>query len=194
MPIGWSSLTFTPSGEAVQSLAESWKWLIKEPFSPVLFSILGDVFLQPESGGVWWLNTGTAELTRVADSVNEFRTLLGTDLANNWFMPGLVESLHKAGKVPGEGECFTYAILPVFREGKYVADNLNPVPAREAFGYTGDMHRQIASLPDGAKVKVSIGPEPVADERWVKNSSESADPLETRASTGFPRIPGSSSE
>lgn len=72
MPVAWSLLTFAPPPEALQELNASWGWLLHEPFKPVLFSSLGDVFIEPDSGGVWWLNTGTAELTRVADSVAHF--------------------------------------------------------------------------------------------------------------------------
>ena len=50
-------------------------------------------------------------------------------------MPYLVEQLHAAGKVPESGECYTYVTLPVFAEGKYEVDNLNPVPAGEHFAH-----------------------------------------------------------
>ena len=62
--------------------------------------------------------------------------------------------LHAAGKVPGLGECYTFVTLPVFREGKYEVENLNPVPARDHYGLTGSMHKQLRSLPDGAQVQV----------------------------------------
>lgn len=158
MSIGWSSLTCTPSDEAVEQLAESWGWMLREPFVPVLFSVLGDVFLEPDSGGVWWLNTGTGDLTRVAESVPEFRELLGTELADEWFMPELIARLHAAGKIAGPGQCYTYVTLPVFAEGKYEVANLNPVQAHEHFGLTGHILREIQSLPDGAKVRVSVAP------------------------------------
>ena len=74
--IGWSDLTFTPNEDAIERLAEAWAWLLKEPFQPVLFSTIGDMFFEPDSGGIWWLNTGTGELTRVADTLDQFRELL----------------------------------------------------------------------------------------------------------------------
>ena len=153
----WSSLTFEPSDEAVQQLRESWAWLLREPFVPVLFSVLGDVFFEPGSGGVWWLNAGTAEVSRVADSVEEFQRLLGTDLVDDWFMPDLVERLHGAGKRPSAGECFTYVTLPVFKGGTYEVSNLNPVNAREHFALTGHILQEIRELPDGARVRINVG-------------------------------------
>lgn len=157
MSLGWSSLTFTPDTLAVQALRASWAWLVPEPYKLVLFSVLGDAFLQEKSGAILWLNTGAAELTNVAQSWEHFVELLGTERAEEWFMPHLVEELHEAGKVPGPGECYTYVTLPVFVEGKYEVSNLNPVPAREHFALTGEMHQQIRRLPDGAQVKVVVG-------------------------------------
>jgi hypothetical protein len=154
MSISGSDLTFMPSQDAIERLAEAWAWLLKEPFRPVLFSIMGDVFLEPDSGGIWWLNTGTGELMRVADSIEQFRDLLRTEVADEWLMPGLVEQLHAAGKIPEAGECYTYVTLPVFAEGKYEVDNLNPVPAGEHFSLTGHILHEIHELPDEAKVKL----------------------------------------
>lgn len=156
MTVAWSSLTFAPPPEALRELETSWAWLLREPFTPVLFSSLGDVFIEPDSGGVWWLNTGTAELTRVADSVAHFESLLNSALADEWFLPKLIGELHAAGKVPGPGECYTFVTLPIFREGKYEVENLNPVPAREHYGLTGLMHKQLHDLPDGAQVQVKV--------------------------------------
>jgi hypothetical protein len=158
MTLGWSALTFTPSGESVRALVDSWGWLLKEPYKPVLFSILGDVFFESVGGEIYWLNAGTAEVTRVAATVDEFRDLLGTARANDWFLPQLVEQLRAAGKVPDEDQCYTYAILPIFKEGKYDVANLKPVAAREHFAFTAHVHRQIAELPDGASVQMNVGP------------------------------------
>lgn len=156
MSIGWASLTCKPSDEAVKQLAESWGWMLREPFAPVLFSALGDVFLEPDSGGVWWLNTGVGELMQVAESVKEFRELLGTAIANEWFMPSLIERLQASGKILQPGQCYTYVTLPVFAEGKYDVENVNPGPAHEHFGITGHILGKIKGLPDGAKVKISV--------------------------------------
>src|SRR5436190_2405871 len=151
MAISGADLTCTPNQDAIDRLAEAWAWLLKEPFVPVLFTALGDMFFEPDTGGVWWLNTGTAELTRVADSVDDFHEKLGDEIASVWLMPALVEQLHAAGKIPEPGECYTYVTLPVFAEGRYEVDNLNPVPAGEHFSVTGHILHEIAELPDEAK-------------------------------------------
>ncbi|WP_419555327.1 hypothetical protein [Sphingobium yanoikuyae] len=56
-----------------------------------------------------------------------------------------------------EGQCFTYVIPPVFAEGKYEVGNFAAVPMKEHFGLSSDLHRQMASLPEGATPSVANG-------------------------------------
>ena len=158
MSIGWSEIISTPDVEAVNEIASAWGWLIQEPFIPLLFSVLGDMFFQKEAGKVFWLNTGTGEISAIADSVEEFKALLGTEAADDWLLPSLVAQLHEAGKIPAPGCCYTYVTLPVFAEGKYQVANLNPVPAKEHFGVTGHIHQQIQSLPDETQINLQVAP------------------------------------
>ena len=156
MSVGWDDLTMMPSVEAIDELRVAWSWLLPDEYQPVLFSALGDLFYQIASGEIWWLNTGTAEVSKLADSQPEFQRLLGTDRAGEWFLPALVEELISAGKTLGPGRCYTFAILPIFREATYAVENLNPVDASEHFRLTGHIHKEISELPDGATVKVKI--------------------------------------
>jgi hypothetical protein len=155
--IGWSDLTVTPDEAAVRALRTSWNWLLGQDWSPLLFSILGDVFLRHEQQ-VEWLNTGTGEITTVSENEDAFREALATERADDWFMPGLVAALHEAGKRPGVGHCFTYAIYPIFAEGRYEVANFAVVPAWEHFSLSGDLHRQLSELPDGTQVGLSVVP------------------------------------
>lgn len=157
MSLGWSALTCVPDAEAVRELRRSWIWLLAEDYTPVLFSVLGDMFFELRSTGeVKWLNTGTGDVERVAASVAEFREFLGTEKATDWFMPRLVEQLHAAGKVPSAGQCYTYVTLPVFSEGRYEVANINAVPAKEHFAVTAHVLREIQHHPSGAKVKLNV--------------------------------------
>lgn len=156
MAISGSELLCTPDREAIVELGNAWAWKLEEPFTPVLFSALGDMFFARDAGDVWWLNTGSAELTRVADSVADFQRLMTTDIVDEWFLPPLIEQLHAAGKVLQPGECYTYVTLPIFAEGRYEVENLNPVRAREHFAFTGGIHQDLQKFPDGTKVKLKV--------------------------------------
>lgn len=76
--------------------------------------------------------------------------------ADEWFLPGLVDVLRSQGKVLGADQCYTYAILPVFSQGSFAAENMHPVSAAEHFSMSGHVHESIRRLPDGAQVQVTI--------------------------------------
>lgn len=153
MTVGWSALTFTPSSETVAALRASWSWMLPHDCRFLLFSIFGDAFFCVQTGEVFWLNTGTAEISLVAQSPADFRAALSGH-CSEWFLPHLVEQLRSDGKVPIGDECYTYAVLPIFAEGKYEPWNFKVVPATEHFSLTGHVHREIAALPDGARVRM----------------------------------------
>jgi hypothetical protein len=156
MALTWNDLICTPDKDAIAALAEAWAWRIGDGYTPLLFTALGDMFYEADEGGIFWLNTGTAEIERVAESVPGFNQLLREEIADEWLLPSLVEALLEAGKTRAEGECYTYVTLPIFSEGEYTVDNLNPVPAIEHFGLTGSVLHQLQDLPDGTDVRIDI--------------------------------------
>jgi hypothetical protein len=151
-------LTFMPSSEALVTLRQEFAWCLPDDFDPIMFSMFGDVFYTAGDASVYWLNTGTGVTSPVANSKEEFERLLKTDKSEGWLLSTLVQELRHEGKIPTAGECFTYAILPVFAEGKYEAWNFKPVPAHKHFGLTSTILRQIRELPVGAKVRVNVTP------------------------------------
>ncbi|GAA0916721.1 DUF1851 domain-containing protein [Luteibacter anthropi] len=156
MSLSWNDLTCTPDKAAIDALAESWRWRIGDAFTPLLFTALGDMFYEADEGGVYWLNTGTAEVEQVADDVEQFNALLREEVAEEWLLPPLVEALIEAGKPCAEGECYTYVTLPIFAEGEYSVENLNPVSALEHFELTGSILQQLQDVPDGTKVNIDV--------------------------------------
>lgn len=153
----WSAHTITPDDEALRALRDAWSWLLGEAWTPALFSVWGDVFLD-QDGRIFWLNTGTGEIVEVASDLDDLQTRLAGEQVDEWFLPHLVDELHQCGLRPSAGQCFTYVTYPVFAEGKYEVANIRVVAAREHFGLSGELHRQIANLPDGAQVRISVAP------------------------------------
>lgn len=153
-----TEITIAPTDEAVAQLRESWLWLLGENWRPLLFSAIGDVFLQLPAGSVWWLSTATGGLEQVAESEPEFVELLGSsEKLHEWFLPGLVQALKAADKPLSPGQCYSYKTLPVFSDGSFSVDNMHALDAREHFGFTGEVMRQIQALPDGAQVTIKVG-------------------------------------
>lgn len=151
-----SQITINPTAEAVAELRESWSWLLGVDWRPMLFSAVGDVFLQLPSGTVWWLSTATGSLEQIAESEADFVAKLSGEQVDEWFLPGLVESLRSSGKHLLPGQCYSYTTLPVFAEGSFSVENMFQIDATEHFGVTGQIMKQIRALPDGTKVSIKV--------------------------------------
>ena len=147
-----------PDTEALSQLRSAWSWCLPKHFEVLLVTAFGDVFFEVVDEGIYWLNTGTAEVEPIAADRGEFKAKLEGEEGEEWLLPDLVQELQSEGKVCGPGECYTYAILPIFAEGKFETWNFKPVAVAEHFGVTADIHRQISELPDGARLEISIEP------------------------------------
>ncbi len=152
----WSEITVTPTADAVSELRDSWSWLLGTSWRPLLFSAIGDVFLQLPAGTVWWLSTPIGSLEQVADSETDFNAKLMGEQVDEWFLPGLVEALRSSGKLLLPGQCYSYTTLPVFDEGSFSVENMYAIDAKEHFGVTGNIMKQIQALPDGSKVSIKM--------------------------------------
>jgi Domain of unknown function (DUF1851) len=152
----WSEITIQPSDAAVSSLREHWRWQLGDDWTPIMFSVIGDVFIEVASGTVWWLSTATGALEQIAESQQQFSELLGSERADEWFLPGLVDALRAQGKMLGTDQCYTYAILPIFAQGSFSAENMHPLNAAEHFCVSGRVQERIRQLPDGAEVQLTI--------------------------------------
>ena len=153
-----SRYSCTPDADALSQLRSAWSWRLPEHFEVLLVTAFGDVFLEVAGDGIYWLNTGTAEVELVAADRATFQAKLNGEEGMDWLLPDLIDELHAEAKVCGPGECYTYAILPIFAEGKYETWNFKPVPVAQHFGLTAHIHRQIEELPDGARVNISLDP------------------------------------
>jgi hypothetical protein len=129
------------------------------PFSDVLprtfyifaANLFADVFLMDASGQVHMLEVATGRLTRIANSEAEFRARIA-EKGDEWLLRPLVDHCRALGKRVVTGRCYAYTVSPLFREGRYEADNVWVSPLREWLALSGDLHEQLGRLPDGAVV------------------------------------------
>jgi hypothetical protein len=158
MNVEWADIAFVPEPDTAAEAAAAWAWLVAEPWRPLLCSMIGDIFLEKEAGGVFWLECGTGSVEQIAVDAAEFESLLRSnpDKVEEWFLPGLVEDLHKAGKRPEPGQCYAFVILPAFKEGKFEADNMCVVPVREQLAGTAALLKQLRDVPEGGRVQIKI--------------------------------------
>lgn len=163
MSLSWSKIMFVPDQQMVEETASAWKWLIPEPWKIIFSSMFGGLFLEKETGGVYWLECGTGLIEKVANSAEKFHGFLGgprdeawNSRLDDWFLPPLVEQLRDAGKIAAPGQCYGFTILPIFEGGKYTVENAFVVSAREWLTWTGSAHEQVRDVPNGGQVRMKV--------------------------------------
>ena len=144
----------------IERLLVDWRWLCKEPMALVAKNAFGDLFLRDESGRVQQLDVAIGKLTKVADSEAQFRELaLSVERQEEWFAVTDEKAAIVKGLEPTNTQCIGFGVPLVFAESgssdtAYVAD------LYEHVSFLGDLNRQIAELPDGAKVRLHVGQKP----------------------------------
>jgi len=142
----------------VERLLVDWRWLCKEPMALLARNAFGDLFLREKSGQVHQLDVAIGKLTKVADSEAEFRELaLSVERQEEWFAVADEKAAIARGLEPNHTQCIGFSIPLVFAESgspdtAYVAD------LYEHVSFLGDLNRQISELPEGAKVRLRVGP------------------------------------
>jgi hypothetical protein len=140
----------------LEDLFSAWQWRVGDQKALILISKLGDMFLLGADDAVYWLQTDSGDLTKIADNLEHFEKLLAQEeYLDNWFLPELIAQLRQAGKTLGTNEVYSYKKLPVIG-GEYSIDNIEPTDVSVHFAFSGQICEQIQNLPDGTKVKVTF--------------------------------------
>jgi len=135
-----------------KDMLSEWKWLLDNQKEILLVSSMGDMFLLSNDNAVYWLDTGMAELTFVAETVEEFQTLLNNEeTINNWLLPGLVIQLVEAGVTLSEDQVYSFKIPPILG-GDFSINNFEPTNMSVHFSILGQIHKQIWDAKDGTKI------------------------------------------
>ena len=74
-----------------------------------------------------------------------------------WFVENEAKAYAHLGFIPSSSQCIGFGVPAVFAEGgtpatAYLAD------IYEYVSFLGDLHRQIAAVPDGSKVELRVNP------------------------------------
>lgn len=136
----------------------AWRWLLKGEFSPLLLTVLGDLFLELK-GDVFFLDTAAGELTRVARSREEWkRKLQDQTCIAAWFRPDLVAELRAGLDILKPGEVYSPIVPPVLG-GAITKANFISSQWRMHLHFLGQVHEQVHDLPAGTRIdKVTINP------------------------------------
>lgn len=159
MPVSWRDLAFVPDESLTGDINAAWQWLLgPRDWTAVLCTRLGDFFIERANGEIHWLNcsAGCCDLAARDRATFDQICLTGGRQTAEWFGHTLVQRLHDAGKVAGNTQCYAFVVLPIFTECRFEPENLFVAPIREVFVGLAEVHRQIASLPDGQKVQLKV--------------------------------------
>jgi len=143
-----------------ERLLAEWRWLYPGPATLVARTAFGDLCLSNQSGQIQRLDVSVGKLTKIAESETEFRESL-VNLQNREECFGETDERGFAtkGLVPNEGQCIGFDPPLVFA-GKARKPYL--VDIYEHVSFLGNLNKQIADVPDGGKVRLTVGPPPLS--------------------------------
>jgi hypothetical protein len=144
--------------DSTADLLEGWRWLLGGTARLLGWAESGDLFVIDAKGVVLHLDTGSGDLEPCASSVPEFYRELenGESTERLLLLPVVREFAVRHGRFR-PGECLGFTTLPVFG-GDYSVENRFRLSVAEHAAFTGDVHRQIRDLPDGAQVSARVIP------------------------------------
>lgn len=152
MTITWDDLIVKFDENSSDRLIHYWKWLIGTDKTLILVSSIGDLFLRDVKNRVYWLNTGDATITEVADGIDAFKAKLqDQDVVSDWFLVDLITALKTDGNKLEAGQVYSYKKLIVLG-GDYSPGNFEPTDIEVHFSISGQIHQQVKNLPPGTKI------------------------------------------
>lgn len=141
----------------LDQLLADWRWLCLGSLSLVARNAFGDLFLVYEEEGVLRLQVATGQLTQIASAKSHFFDLLKrAENREAWLAETDARVASERGLQPGPTQCIGFKTPLVFSESGDLPDNAYIADLYEQLSFLGDLHRQIASFPDGAKIRLQI--------------------------------------
>jgi hypothetical protein len=142
-------------------LLEQWRWLCAQRVTLLARNGFGDLFLRTVEGKVLRLNVGDGTLTEIAESESGFEHSLAESAKRElWFAEQQLAAFAEHGLRPNDLQCIGFKTPVVFAESENVPNNPYVADLYEQVSFLGDLHRQIADTPNGAKVRLKVGQPP----------------------------------
>jgi hypothetical protein len=137
--------------DSAEDLLTQWRWLVGVGARLHGWSAAAVLFFTDDRGSVHRLDTSSGQIDIVADSMESFESMLAkVEEADQLLLLPIVAAEQVHGSLE-EGQCIGFKTLPVFG-GSYGVGNRFALSVTEHAAFTGDVHRQIRDLPDGAQI------------------------------------------
>lgn len=143
----WSDITIgRDEADFPRLLTQWWSWILHEPYRPILMTAFGDWFLMDEMGKAHLLDLLEGALTPVADSVADLNRLMqSADNRDQWFLPGFIISMQRAGVPRPAGQCYAYRIHPILG-GELASSNLMLLDIEVWQAICSQIHQQVRDI------------------------------------------------
>ena len=139
--------------EVVQS---AWGWTGIQPVELIDENDFGNLIIKDARGQYWRLCPEDCYCQVVAADQSAFEPLAAdSEFLVDWQMSALVDQATQRFGPLAAGRKFCLKI-PGVLGGEYGGDNLGTISMEELIRFSGDIAQQIASLPDGTPVKLSV--------------------------------------
>jgi hypothetical protein len=142
--------------QLVAIVKEAWGWIGIDPLEIVGDNDFGNLMVKDKGGRYWRLCPEDLECKVVASDRAELDALSqDQEFLHDWHMTALVEQARERLGPLRPGYKY-YLIVPGALGGEYGGSNLASIPLSELIAASGSIARQIAGLPDGTQVQLSV--------------------------------------
>ena len=140
-----------PESPGREEILKEWNWLTED--LPVLFTAMGDVFVQSEEGIVSFIDTTAGLFAKVAKNGEEFQGLLTDgEFIEDKFHAETIAAYRKAGKKLNPGKCYSYK-KPLTLGGDEKIHNLKVRSIEDHIKAMGELHEKLKDLPEGGEIE-----------------------------------------
>ena len=142
----------------IASIRDAWGWTGLKPHSVVGENDFGNLIVEDEDGRYWRLCPEDLQCEVVADDRGQLDALAhDQEFLADWYMAELVaQAKASLGLLrPGYKYCLK---VPGVLGGPYDASNIALISLGELIAASGHLAKEIAKLPDGSRVRLSVEP------------------------------------
>ncbi len=142
--------------QILEAVRSAWGWTGIRPVELVDENDFGNLIIKDADGQYWRLCPEDCYCEVVAADQAAFEVLASdSEFLMDWQMSALVDqaTLRLGALSAGRKFCLK---IPGILGGEYGSDNLGTISFEELVRVSGDIAQQIASLPDGTPIKLSV--------------------------------------
>ncbi|CAJ0896662.1 T6SS immunity protein Tdi1 domain-containing protein [Ralstonia flatus] len=142
--------------QILETVQSAWGWTGIKPAELIDENDFGNLIIKDVHGQYWRLCPEDSYCEVVAADQPAFEVLAAdSEFLVDWQMSALVDQATQRLGPLASGRKYCLKI-PGVLGGEYGGDNLGTISTEELIRFSGDIAQQIASLPDGTPIKLSV--------------------------------------